>query len=370
MSNSIDFGAILTDSGFDFFTASPAAVGNPVVQHAENLGLYYRVSSEPEVLPMAFGASLCKKLPVVVFKSEGVLKTLPWMTTIDAAMEAPFLGIIELDTLDFHDQGWAARHLEDLVCAVGGRIYTLPDSLSKAATLVNDAYDYMRNTKKPCFIRVKRADLKDVAAVPKLLTPRKMGLYTAADAKQDVLQSEAIKILSKEKRDSFLVLPEDALGRAYYKNGGDDHRTLFLGGRTSFASVAALSLSYLQKKSVIVVDKMSDLLGSINPMVTNGFHQKNNLLHIVLDVEDQLSKEYLRISKHDIDLPSLAKSLGYPQVVEAGSLIGFGESIKRFYRNQELTLLYIRVKSDLEMFPQIPISPIENKQNFMESLDL
>lgn len=367
MAKPIDLGKILTDLGFDFFTGSISVGNGPILQHAENLGLYYRVSSDLEPSALAFGASLCGKLPVITFTSEALLKALSWMTTIDATMETPFLGIIEMDSVDFDSQNWANRYLEDLVLATGGRVLSLPDSPKKAASLVNRARDYMKNTNKPFFIRLKRGDLAHVLAVPKVLKPLKTGLFTAEGVKETISKGDALKVLAKEKKGSLLIFQEEDLGRRYYKIApGTD--TLFLPTEAGFTASVGLALSHLQPKDIIVVDRMSDILKDINPLITNGFYQRENLLHIVFDVEGESLVDHLRIGSYGIDLVQLALAVGYPQVIEVRSLLALREAIKRFHTHKELTMVYMKVKSSLDKCSPIPISPMENKKNFIKLL--
>lgn len=184
-------------------------------------------------------------------------------------------------------------------------------------------------------------------------------------------REEAIRIITDISGDEPIVATTGKTGRELYEireSLGRDHSRDFLTvGSMGHCSSIALGIAMNTGSRVWCIDGDGAALMHMGAMAVIGSRAPENLVHIVINNSAHESVGGMPTAAGQLDLPGIARSCGYRQVISVDSAEKLREALTGLRR--ELT--FVEVKAAIGSRPDLgrpATSPTENKNAFMEHL--
>jgi phosphonopyruvate decarboxylase len=241
----------------------------------------------------------------------------------------------------------------------------LPDDQEQASKCLDKAVNCMRSELRPFALVVR----KDTFTPYKSPQPNLKTHY-------DMTREEAIKILSdwihsdgvvfsttgKASRELF----EHRVATGHHDRGQDFMVVGSMGHTSQIAMGVALANP---DRDVFCLDGDGSMIMHMGSLAIIGAHSISNFVHIILNNHAYDSVGGQPTASSNIDIPAIAKSCGYKQVLRAQSKLQLDKQLKNINLRQGPVLLEILVRQGARNDLGRPTTtPIENKEKFMQFL--
>ena len=239
----------------------------------------------------------------------------------------------------------------------------LPDNIEEAEKVIAEMKRKAEENKAPVAIIIKKKTFEEYEAKKKLETNYEMTREEAIKILVDNLDgSEAIvSTTGKASRELF----EYRVKRG--EKSSDFYTVGSMGCSVSIANGIALQKP---SKQVFVFDGDGAVLMQMGALATVGHYKSKNLYHIVFDNASYDSTGGQPTVSPDVDFGRIALACGYKSAKTIEAKTELENSVKEIKSSEGPQMLIIKVnKGARKDLGRPTYSPIENKENFMKTLN-
>jgi phosphonopyruvate decarboxylase len=234
-----------------------------------------------------------------------------------------------------------------------------PKAIDKSLSLINLA----KAKSKPVVLLVKKGTFEN---------------YSKAklnNIKNQFLREEALEIiLNNVNKDTIIISTTGKTSREIFEireKRGESHKRDFLTvGSMGHSSSIALGIALAKPdRKVICVDGDGSMLMHLGSLSTLGSIKPKNFNHILLNNEVHESVGGQKTAAKEMNLSSIAKSMGYRKLFFADTKIELQSIIKPFLESVNLSFLEVKINpGSRKNLGRPTIRPVENKIQFIEFL--
>ena len=224
---------------------------------------------------------------------------------------------------------------------------------------VDGAIQYMKSTNKPFAFIVKKGLFDIYPNKPK------------PQIKYPLIREKAIQIvLKKLKEKDIVVSTTGMISREIYENRLTHEKDFLTVGSMGHASSIALGIALEKEdRKVFCFDGDGACLMHMGAMAVIASRKPKNFKHIVFNNESHDSVGAQPTVMSQVDLPTLAKSVGYKNVFSVQTEQELEIAWPKFYYSDEIAMLEIKIKAGARKDLGRPKEkPFENKNAFMNFL--
>jgi len=327
-------------------------------------------ANEGNALSIGIGYHLAtKNLPLVYMQNSGLGNIInPLLSLADQDVYSiPMLLMIgwrgEPDMPDEPQHKKQGRITLELLESMEIPFYILSSDTSdeEANQIIQEAVIYAKDNNSPYVLLVKKGTYTNYI------------LKTHIRSDSTLYREEAIKLIVNSLNDLDIVVSTTGFASRelfeYRETLGQGHKKDFLTiGGMGHASQIALGIA-LQKPNRLVycLDGDGSILMHMGSLAINGNANCDNLKHIVLNNGSHDSVGGQPTVALQIDLKSIATSMGYDKVIQASNKSDVKGALKELQKFKGKVLLEIIIKKGSRSDLGRPtITPYENKKAFME----
>jgi phosphonopyruvate decarboxylase len=359
-----NFGNLLNEYGFDFFTGVPCSFLTNLINYSINQGNYTAANNEGDAIAIAAGAYLGGKKPVVLMQNSGLTNAISPLTSLNFCFRIPVLGFVSLRG----EPGLKDEPQHELM----GTITT------ELLTTMKIEWEYLETEQKNVEAQIIRANEHIMNKKPYFFVVRKNSFSVEALNNNGgqiniscPTRLEALSSISKLKDDETVILATTGkTGRELFELGDSKHNLYMVGSMgcvSSFGLGIALSRS---DKKVVSIDGDAALLMRMGNMPIIGANCPNNLLHVLLDNNSNDSTGGQATVSYNVDFVSIAKASGYKNAVYANNIDEFSNVLDLWRKNQGLTFVHLRIQpGSKENLGRPTIKPFEVKERLISFLE-
>lgn len=368
------FYRLLTERGFDFFTGIPDSLLKDFTGYIEDNHPHNKhiiSANEGTALATASGYYLAtRKFPVVYMQNAGLGNIInPLLSLNDARVyKIPVLMIMgwrgEPGKKDEPQHLVQGKIMSGLLTDLGVTYEVLPDFEEGAAAALDVALHHLNNRAAPYAFLVRRATFTKYEPNERPSKPEQLlreqaidtiinmiGKYDPVVCTSGFNSRELYSLRQKQSQDS----PQD-----FYSLGARGH-----------ASSIAMGVAIAKpSKKVFCFDGDGSFLMHMGSAAQIGTRPLVNFRHIVFNNAVHESAGGAPTVANKIDFPSLAKACGYKYAASASTEEELKTNMQELLHAEGPSFLEVKVRrftrNDLK---NVPISPLDNKTNFMNFLD-
>lgn len=375
MLNTKEFGSLLKEQGFEFYTGVPCSFLKYLINYAINDCTYVMAANEGDAVATACGASLAGKKSVVLMQNSGLTNATSPLTSLNYTFKLPVLGFVSLRGED----GLGDEPQHELMGQVTEKFLTLMDvtweylssDLEEAKEQVARANKCIESNKTFFFV-VKKGTFEEEKLKGQDLKEKPVSRIIKSSEKPSFpTRLSTLEVINKLKDNNTAVLASTGkAGRELYEVE-DAPNNLYMVGSMGCITPLALGLALNKEdKKVIAIDGDGALMMRMGAMPTNAYYSPKNLLHVLLDNNTHDSTGGQATISHHIDFVSLANSCGYETVVEVNTLEELESAVGQWSQELGLTFIYLKTaKGSKKDLGRPKIKPFEVKDRLMEFLN-
>lgn len=252
---------------------------------------------------------------------------------------------------------------DKLLEAMGIKYSIMPDNFEEAKSLINEAFQYMKDTNCPYAFIIRKGTFEKYALKNKKVSPYEL-------KREDAIET-AIKYLTAK---DIIVSTTGHISREVYETRnrlGQSHKQDFLTvGSMGHSSSIALGIA-LEKpdRNIYCFDGDGAFLMHQGTVTVNATKELTNFKHIVFNNEAHDSVGSQPTAMYKEDLSKVALDCGYKKSYSVSSLDDLQRILPTFINDNCTSLLEIKVKCGArEDLGRPKEKPQENKKIFMENL--
>ena len=375
MLNTKEFGSLLKEQGFEFYTGVPCSFLKYLINYAINDCTYVMAANEGDAVATACGASLAGKKSVVLMQNSGLTNATSPLTSLNYTFKLPVLGFVSLRGED----GLGDEPQHELMGQVTEKFLTLMDvtweylssDLEEAKEQVARANKCIESNKTFFFV-VKKGTFEEEKLKGQDLKEKPVSRIIKSSEKPSFpTRLSTLEVINKLKDNNTAVLASTGkAGRELYEVE-DAPNNLYMVGSMGCITPLALGLALNKEdKKVIAIDGDGALMMRMGAIPTNAYYSPKNLLHVLLDNNTHDSTGGQATISHHIDFVSLANSCGYETVVEVNTLEELESAVGQWSQELGLTFIYLKTaKGSKKDLGRPKIKPFEVKDRLMEFLN-
>ncbi|NMD71377.1 phosphonopyruvate decarboxylase [Bacillus sp. DNRA2] len=374
MINTEAFGYELKQLGFEFFSGVPCSYLKNLINFAINDCEYVMATNEGDCVAIAAGACLGGKKSVVLMQNSGLTNATSPLISLLHPFQIPILGFVSLRG----EPGQKDEPQHELMGQITAEMLTvmnisweyLSSDFAEAKRQLERANHCIENNQSFFFI-VKKSTFGPVK-LEEQSANKKQNLFHHRKNGSDSFPTryEALSVINACKAaDTIQLATTGKTGRELYDLEDSNHN-LYMVGSMGCVSALGLGLALVRReKAVLAIDGDGALLMRMGNLATNGTYSPDNLLHILLDNGCHDSTGGQQTVSANVQFTELAASCGYPCSIYAHNLDELKAAIEYWYRNQQLTFIYLKIakgsKKDLGRPKMKPYQVKERLQVFL-----
>ncbi|MDB4867608.1 MAG: 3-phosphonopyruvate decarboxylase [Cohnella sp.] len=375
MINTKSFGRELKKLGFDFYSGVPCSFLKNLINYAINECEYIGATNEGDAVAIASGALLGGKKPVVLMQNSGLSNAVSPLTSLNYPFRIPVLGFVSWRG----QPGYADEPQHELM----GRITTkMLDSMQvnwmylstdwkKAQRQLSLAARYIENDRP--FFFVVRSGTFEQETLQKQEHSFSVNKVNVAEHADDELptRQEALRVINGWKDGKSVQLATTGkTGRQLYEIE-DACNNLYMVG--SMGCVGSFGLGLALSKpdfDIVVIDGDGALLMRMGSMATIGYHNPQNMIHILLDNNAHDSTGGQKTVSHNVHFVDIATSCGYSKSIYVHNLDELNTCLEQWKMTKGLTFLHLKISSSTEVQLSRPaMKPYEVKARLEKFLN-
>jgi len=372
MIDTTEFGDLLKEKGFSFYSGVPCSFLKDLINYAINDCRYYMAANEGDAVAICSGAYLAGHKSVVLMQNSGLTNAVSPLTSLNFIFKIPVLGFVSLrgetgipDEPQHELTGVTTTQQLDLMQV---NWEYLSSDLNEAKNQLIRADEYI--SKKETFFFVVKKDTfsktllreQNLQYSANILVDPKKGvdeLPTRKEVLEKLCQIRDIKTL-------FLATTGKT-GRELYDIEDSPNHLYMVGSMGCISSLAMGVAEGATNMDVVAIDGDGSLLMRLGALTTIGYYHPSNLLHILLDNNAHDSTGGQLTVSHNVDFVSLAAASGYP----VAKYIHHLDELEKYYfewkNNKRLTFLKIRISKGSKTEPGRPgIKPWQVAERLMK----
>ena len=370
-----DFGSLLKEKGFTFFSGVPCSFLNEFINYSINNFQYITSTNEGEAVAISAGAYLGGKKPCVLMQNSGLTNALNPLASLNYCFQIPVLGFVSWrgepglqDEPEHLLLGEITGPLLDQ-CKIPNAV--LSSDLAEAEQQLETALENF-NDNKPFFFIVKKNTFSRVILQKEIeITRYRKELVEGKSRKAQPTRLQVLEKISQFKdKNTLLLTSTGKCGRELFEYD-DSPNNLYMIGSMGYVSSIALGICLARPdKHVIALDGDGALLMRMGSMVTNGFYRPKNLLHVLLDNQSHDSTGGQDTVSGNVDFSRIAYETGYEKSMSVNDVEEIGNYIKQWKKNPVLTFMHVRIKKGSKNNLGRPtIKPHRVKERFMSFIN-
>lgn len=348
MLNTNDFGELMREWGFTFFSGVPCSFLSDLINYAINECEYIGAANEGDAVAIASGAVLGGRKAVVLMQNSGLTNATSPLTSLNYTFKLPVLGFVSLrgepgagDEPQHELMGVITTQLLDLMQVKWE--YLSPD-ISEAANQLERANQYIEHNQTFFFV-VRQGTLSKVELKPQIQEVHLNRSLTVKTGDNEYpTRFSALEVINSLKNESTVQLITTGKSGRELHDLEDSRHNLYMVG--SMGCISSLGLGFACAKidnKVVVIDGDGSLLMRMGSLATVGYRQPNNLLHILLDNHTHDSTGGQTTVSHNIDFVQIAASCGYANAIHCHNLSELRDAIVEWQERQSLTFLRLPI---------------------------
>ena len=334
-----EFGALLKDKGFDFYSGVPCSFLKYLINYAVNECEYVMAANEGDAVAICAGAQTAGRRTVVLMQNSGLGNAVSPLTSLNAVFRIPVLGFVSLRG----EPGLGDEPQHELMGVITDKLLTdmnidwafLSSDGNEAAIQLEKAQQSIVEG-RPFFFIVKKGTFSEV-----ILSPgKKPKTDDSLPDRTGILKAAC----DASSADTVLTATTGFTGRELYTLGDSD-RNLYMVGSLGCLSSYALGINLADPdRGVIAFDGDGSLLMRTGSMAVNAAYSPKKLLHILLDNSAHESTGGQYTVSGGVDWPAAAKAFGYPKTVSVSSPAELSTAVEEWERSGGLVFVYAKIR--------------------------
>ncbi|MCL1127223.1 phosphonopyruvate decarboxylase [Shewanella surugensis] len=364
MLNGGDLGLLLKQFQINFFSGVPCSYLKPLINYACNELDYVPAANEGEAVAIAFGARLAGKYSAVLMQNSGLTNALSPLTSLTNVAASGIFGFVgfrgEPGKNDEPQHMIMGSIGSELLRLCGVYVETLSDNLRDIEQQFKWAIGHIDKGRSVFFLVPENhiSSVELLSSKPKLYQQGTINRHkkTELNSRYDVLNT----LHKRRKPQTLLMATTGKTGRELFAI--EDHPgNFYMVGSMGCVSSIGLGLALNKAGSnVIALDGDGALLMRLGNLSTNGRHQPDNLLHILLDNQCHDSTGGQRTASFNMDWVLLAQASGYPCIHQVYALDELDGIVYLWQEKPCLTFVHIRILAgSISSLPRPDKSPSE-----------
>lgn len=306
------FVTLLKEQGYGFFAGVPCsffkAAINRVIDDPEIT--YFMATNEGAALAMGSGAYLAGKMPAIMLQNSGIGNLINPLTSLSMIYNIPALLLISGRGYYVKDQPQhriMGTKMLDLFDSLEIKHYSLPSDEEGIRTIIEDATEELRTTKKPIAVVVPKGTFEEYSLQSKVDLSVTTPLMT---------RQKALEIITSRLDGSEAVVSTTGKASRELFTIHDHPQNFYMQGSMGHAISIGLGIAMTQpERKTVVIDGDGAVIMHMGALSTVGQCAPHSLLHIVLDNESYESTGGQYTSSNTTDLASAAEACGYRKTI-------------------------------------------------------
>ncbi|RDW20733.1 phosphonopyruvate decarboxylase [Oceanobacillus chungangensis] len=376
MMETSQFGAVLKELGFDFYSGVPCSYLKSLINFSINECEYVMANNEGDAIAIAAGAFLGGRKAVVLMQNSGLTNAISPLTSLIHPFKIPILGFVSLRG----EPGFPDEPQHELMGQITPKLLTsmqiewdyLSTDLEEAKQQLQIANNYIEQNKAYFFV-VRKGTFDSIALIEKPKQKIPIQKEKREKVKEDEVPNrfEVLALISSLRDDDTVYLATTGkTGRELYEVE-DAANNFYMVGSMGCISSIGLGLSLTRKdKSIIALDGDGALLMRMGNLATNGYYAPENLLHILLDNHTHDSTGGQFTVSPNVNFVDTAFACGYEQSIYVHNLKELEEGIQEWKENPRLTFLYVKIaEGSKKNLGRPKVKPFEVKERLQVFLN-
>ncbi len=339
MINTSEFGKILKDLGYDFYSGVPCSFLKALINYAINDCEFVMAANEGDAVAICAGAQMAGRKTVALMQNSGLGNAVSPLTSLNEIFEIPVLGFVSLrgePGLKDAPQHKLMGVITDKMLEVMNIDYEfLSDDINTAQEQLKKANQVIESG-KPFFFIVKKNTFEMVQLKPENQLPKHSELPT---------RTEMIKAIKSGSKDKTVFIATTGFTGRELNEVKDEPQNLYMVGSLGCASSIALGISLAKpNQSVVTLDGDGSVLMRMGSLAVNASYKPKNFIHILLDNNAHESTGGQFTVSNTVDYPVLAKACGYKNILSVSNTEEMAEAVKKAQNEGGLVFIYARIK--------------------------
>lgn len=348
MLNTNEFGDLLRERGFTFFSGVPCSFLSDLINYAINECEYVGAANEGDAVAIASGSVLGGRRAVVLMQNSGLTNATSPLTSLNYTFKLPVLGFVSLRG----EPGSGDEPQHELMGVITTQMLDnmqieweyLSSDMQEVSSQLERVSEYM-NQNQTFFFVVRQGTLSKVELKKRNNEIRfNKSLVTKTRSEEYPTRFSALEIINGLKdRDTVQLITTGKSGRELHDLEDSEHN-LYMVGSMGCVNSLGLGLACARSdKKVVVIDGDGALLMRMGSLATMGYQQPDNLLHILLDNHTHDSTGGQTTVSHNVDFVQIAASCGYENAIYCHDLSDLRKSIEDWQERPSLTFLRLPI---------------------------
>jgi phosphonopyruvate decarboxylase len=372
MLNTTAFGESLNRLGYSFFSGVPCSLLKSLINYAMNECRYVIAANEGDAVACCAGSYLAGGKAVFLCQNSGLGNAVSPLASLCHPFHIPVLGFVSLrgdpneqDEPQHQLMGKITPSLLDHLQITWN--YLSFDQQEAQQQLLQA--DQAIQQKKSFFFIIRKNQFDPVALLPAVDTlqgdgdPRLM-------LKNRLKRQEILHRIVKDKDQDTIVLATTGYTSRELYAIEDSPQHFYMVGSMGCVSSLALGIALCcPGKKVVAIDGDGALLMRMGNMASIGYHQPNNLLHIVLDNEiHESTGGQASVAKH-VNFAAIAAELHYRATFNVNDMANFSRIFQDFIKQPQLSFMDVKTQAGvLEHLPRPRMQPPDLAERFKKAL--
>ncbi|THF80867.1 phosphonopyruvate decarboxylase [Cohnella fermenti] len=374
--NTYTFGEGLRNKGFDFYSGVPCSFLKDLINYAVNECDYVMAANEGDAVATCAGAFIGGRKSVFLCQNSGLTNAVSPLTSLNYTFKIPVLGFVSLrgeeglndepqhellgkittDMIEMMQIEWAylSSNEEEAL-----------EQLQHANRIIDQNRSFFFVVRKNTFNSVVLKERQDSVPRTRSITGHENAPTAFYPQRMDILST----LQNTCNEDTVLLATTGVTGRELYELEDSPNQFYMVG---SMGCIGALSLGLAiarPDKKIICIDGDGSLLMRMGSLATTAYYRPVNLLHVLLDngVHESTGGQFTVSSI--VDFAQLARSSGYSDVTNIGSIEELEKKIEAWTSEPMLSFVYISTALGTKGNLGRPkIKPFQVKERLMKHL--
>ncbi len=283
-----EYGAILEQIGFNFYSGVPCSFLKPMINYAINREQFIMGANEGDAVAICAGAYLGGKKPIFLCQNSGLTNAVSPLTSLNYTFEIPVLGFVSLRG----EPGLADEPQHELMGTITEKLLDvmkikndiLSNDLDIAKSQLKMANEIIESGQSFFFVVRNNTFDKEVLAEQTVKHTEKER-KTINNSLSLSARHKRIEVLKELKnntdKDTLLLATTGVTGRELFEIEDTANQFYMVGSMGCISSVA-LGLAIAQPtKQIIAIDGDGSLLMRMGSLATNAYYAPKNLFHLL-----------------------------------------------------------------------------------------
>lgn len=366
-----EFGELLNDYSYNFYSGVPCSFLKDLINYAINDQEFIMAANEGDALAICAGAHLGGRKTVFLCQNSGLANAVSSLTSLNYTFQIPVLGFVSLrgepglkDEPQHELMGTITSELLSTMKipheVLSTDITEAKKQLAKADQCIKENKSFFFIVKKKTFMPVKLLTQEYFPRERKSLASK---VYEAKHKRLEVLST--LKDIANQEN-LILLATTGVTGRELFELGDTPNQFYMVGSMGCISSIG-LGLAIAQPdRKIVAIDGDGALMMRLGSLTTNAYYQPSNLYHLLLDNNLHESTGGQKTVAANVDFKQIAAGAGYEVVDSLENMTALNESIAKWLATPSLTFGDMKIKSGTKDDLGRPtVTPIDVKERLI-----